>query len=102
MVRKYAPKKDAGTAGKTCNIRGCNNPAIHSLSLEAYESYLKDANLELKSPSEKKILACDAHWKVLKKKKRKDDEIKKVKFDTNTVGKMTGKEIGGKNLKGEP
>jgi hypothetical protein len=98
MVRKYAPKKDAGTAGKTCNIRGCTNPAIHSLSIEGYDTYLKDAGLELKSASEKKILACDVHWKAIKKKKKKDDEIKNLRYAARPKDKIDGKEVGGKEM----
>jgi hypothetical protein len=91
QVRKYAHKAEPGEAdakGKTCNIKGCNSPAVRSLSRELYDEYLKDAGLTLKSDKERKVMPCEAHYKMLKKGKKKDDKISKVKFGVNPASKI--------------
>jgi len=94
QIRKYVHKAGPGEVeakGKTCNIKGCNNPAVRSLSREAYETYLRDAGLELKSDKERKIMPCDAHYKDIKKKKKKDDKVTKAKFSKGAVSKVGAK-----------
>ena len=92
QTRKYVNKKTNSTGtsskAKTCNIKGCSSPAVRSLSRPAYEAYMKDAKLELKSQKERKITPCDQHYKMMKKKKKKDDKIKKVKFNTGSASKV--------------
>jgi hypothetical protein len=98
MIRKYAKKDEAGDAeakGKTCNIKGCNAPAVRSLSKEAFDEYLHDAGLELKSDKERKITPCDEHYKLMKKKKKKDDKITRAKFGPGGFSKVGSKGIGG-------
>lgn len=84
-------QKDAGTTGdakgKACNIKGCKAPAVRSLSRQEYETYLHDAGLQLASDKERKITPCDAHYKALKKGKKKDDKVKRARFDAATPGK---------------
>lgn len=91
QIRKYVHKAEPGEAevtGKTCNIKGCNAPAVRSLSKEVYEEYLQNAGLSLKSDKERKIMPCETHYKVLKKGKKKDDKIAKVKFGANPASKV--------------
>ncbi|MHA1683613.1 MAG: hypothetical protein ACTSUE_21925 [Promethearchaeota archaeon] len=87
--RKYV-KKDNGTSpgksAKTCNIKDCTRPASRSLSRQQYEDYLKDAGLALKSNRERRITPCVEHYKMIKKKKKKDDKINKIRFDARTSG----------------
>ncbi|MBN2152224.1 MAG: hypothetical protein JW839_12305 [Candidatus Lokiarchaeota archaeon] len=97
QIRKYVRKSDGGDAGaqgKTCNIKGCNAPAVRSLSKDLFEEYLRDAGLELKSDKERKITPCDAHYKALKKKKKKDDKIAKVKQGMGAISKVGSRGTG--------
>ncbi|MHA1369005.1 MAG: hypothetical protein ACTSWN_02500 [Promethearchaeota archaeon] len=66
---------------KTCNIRGCNAPSVKTLSRQENEDYLKKAGLALENNKERKIRACDKHYKMIKKFKKKDDKIKKVRYE---------------------
>nr|MDO8115945.1 hypothetical protein [Candidatus Sigynarchaeota archaeon] len=99
QVRKYARKDDDGEhagTGKSCNIKGCTAPAVRSLSREENESYLNDAGLQLKSDKERRITPCEAHYKLIKKKKKNDDKIKKSRFSAQNaprIAKQTGKRI---------
>jgi hypothetical protein len=97
QIRKYVRKdegSDAEAKGKTCNIKGCSAPAVRSLSKEAFEEYLVDAGLELKSDKERKITPCDAHYKAMRKKKKKDDKITKAKHGMGSISKVGSKGIG--------
>mgnify|MGYP006290824995 CR=1 FL=1 len=87
-VRKYVKKSDKSSGKKTCNIKDCNNPAVRSLSRPQYEEYMRDAGLSLKSEKERKITPCDAHYKQIKKKKKKDDKIKKVRHQAGRHSKI--------------
>ena len=76
---------------KHCNIKDCKSLAVRSLSRQEYEEYLKDAGLELKSRKERKIYACELHYKMIKKKKKKDDKINRIRFNARVgVGKIKG------------
>ncbi len=97
QIRKYVRKdegSDAEAKGKTCNIKGCSAPAVRSLSKEVFEEYLIDAGLELKSDKERKITPCDAHYKLMRKKKKKDDKITKAKHGMGSISKVGSKGIG--------
>ena len=94
QVRKYVHKAEPGEAeakGKTCNIKGCNAPAVRSLSKEVYEDYLQSAGLSLKSDKERKIMPCEAHYKMLKKGKKKDDKVTKAKTSLGPASKIGAK-----------
>ncbi|MHA1793701.1 MAG: hypothetical protein ACTSVI_13745 [Promethearchaeota archaeon] len=81
--------KKGGT--RTCNIKDCNKPAVRSLSRQEYETYMKDAGLELKSRKERKIYPCAEHYKMIKKKKKKDDKINRIRFNARVgAGKVKG------------
>jgi hypothetical protein len=97
QIRKYVRKdegSDADAKGKTCNIKGCNAPAVRSLSKETFDEYLKDAGLELKSDKERKIIPCDEHYKLMRKKKKKDDKIAKAIHGSGSISKVGAKGIG--------
>jgi hypothetical protein len=97
QIRKYVRKdegSDADATGKTCNIKGCSAPAVRSLSKEAFDEYLRDARLELKSDKERKITPCDEHYKAMRKIKKKDDKITKAKHGAGSISKVGSKGIG--------
>ncbi len=99
QVRKYAKKGEGEEhqgSGKVCNIKGCTLPAVRSLSREENESYLNDSGLQLKTDKERRITPCEAHYKLIKKKKKGDDKIKKSRFSAQNaprIGKQVGKRI---------
>ncbi len=79
----------------TCNACG-TLPAVRSLSREENESYLNDSGLQLKTDKERRITPCEAHYKLIKKKKKGDDKIKKSRFSAQNaprIGKQVGKRI---------
>lgn len=89
--RKYVRKDPTRSPGKPskskkCNIKGCDKPAVRSLSRQQNEEYLLDAGLELESNRDRRIKPCAEHYKLIKKRKKKDDKIKRLRFDARTSG----------------
>ncbi len=61
--------------GVKCDVQGCNNEAIRSISSDK----VKHAGLHVGS-SEKRVYLCREHYKEFKKKTKKDKTIEKWRY----------------------
>jgi len=70
-------KKDKITPKSiTCNVKGCNNESIHSLSITEWENAISASGLELELNKKiRKFQVCKDHYKILKNVKKKEDKL---------------------------
>ena len=61
--------------GEKCNVSGCNNEAIRSLTADK----VKAAGLNVGN-AEKRAYICKEHYKEFKKKTKKDKTLDKWRF----------------------
>lgn len=71
------------TKGRKCSITGCENISVRSLSEDEYENYVLRANLKYVENRLRKIYVCNKHFKMVKKKKDKNDIHHKKGFLEN-------------------
>ncbi len=74
MLRKY---KITNPKPKWCNIKGCTQNVIRSLSVQEFQQSLTKNGLELKDERDTRIFACEKHAKILMKGRKKSLEIEK-------------------------
>jgi hypothetical protein len=72
---------------RVCSIEGCQKEAARSLSKEKFESILKLLNLALKDDKSPRLFICQEHYKLVKKKNKKESKIVRPKFDKKTDAK---------------
>jgi thymidine kinase len=63
--------------GVKCDVQGCNNEAIRSISTDK----VQHAGLHV-GGSEKRVYLCREHYKEFKKKTKKDKTIDKWRYST--------------------
>ena len=61
---------------KTCDVEGCSVDAVRSISGKKAVPYLK--HLGLKDASKRRLSLCKEHYKVYKKKSKKDRETDRL------------------------
>jgi len=61
--------------GEKCNVSGCNNEAMRSISVDK----VKAAGLSVGS-AEKRAYICKEHYKEFKKKTKKDKTLDKWRY----------------------
>jgi hypothetical protein len=66
--------------GAHCDVDGCNEIAVRSLSKSSAGGSLSDAGLEVKSPGNR-FFICDKHYKRLKKKLKKTRKVESLRFE---------------------
>jgi len=79
-----------GTSKKSdrvCSIEGCENEAARSLSKEKFESILKLLNLALKDDKSPRLFICQEHYKLVKKKNKKESKMVRPKFEKKSDAK---------------
>lgn len=63
-----------------CNVVGCKNPSIHSLSKQEWDSAISKAGLDLElATGSRKFNVCKEHYKAIKNVKKKDEKL--IKHD---------------------
>ncbi len=71
----------AKKSGRLCSIEGCPNEAVRSLSKEKFDSILKLLNLKLKDDKIPRLYICQEHYKLVKKKDKKENKLLRPKFE---------------------
>jgi len=78
MKRKYVQVTEK-SGPKTCCIEGCNDVATRSLSIQEYEGGLGKSGLTMATGKATRLVACDRHYKALRKGVKKDKAIEKIR-----------------------
>lgn len=66
---------------RVCSIEGCRGEVERSLSIEKYESILKQANLKMRESKIRRLYVCHDHYKLLKKYTKKETKAAHPKFE---------------------
>ncbi len=77
----------AKKSGRVCSIEGCQNEAARSLSKEKFDSILKLLSLKLKDDKTPRLFICAEHYKLVKKKDKKENKLLRPKFDKKSNAK---------------
>ncbi|TDA37677.1 MAG: hypothetical protein DSO08_05250 [Candidatus Methanomethylicota archaeon] len=60
--------------GQPCSVKGCNEPAVRSLS-PSYSSFLVRAGLDVTESS--RLYLCESHYKKLKKLRSEEEKLER-------------------------
>ncbi len=74
-------------SGRVCSIEGCSNEAARSLSKEKFDSILKLLNLKLKDDKTPRLYICQEHYKLVKKRDKKENKLLRPKFEKKSDAK---------------
>ncbi len=74
-------------SGRVCSIEGCKNQAARSLSKEKFDSILKLLNFKLKDDKIPRLYICAEHYKLVKKRDKKENKILRPKFEKKSNAK---------------
>ncbi len=80
----------AKKSGRVCSIEGCQKEAARSLSKEKFDSILKLLSLDLKDDKTPRLYICAEHYKLVKKKNKKENKILRPKFEKKSNTKAYG------------
>ncbi len=77
----------AKKSGRVCSIEGCTNEAARSLSKEKFDSILKLLSLKVKDDKIPRLYICAEHYKLVKKRDKKENKLLRPKFEKKSGAK---------------
>ena len=65
--------------GISCNVVGCNERAMHSISIDKMQDVMQALGLKLDIKTSRRVYLCEKHYKEVKKHLKKTKKIEKWK-----------------------
>jgi len=65
--------------GVNCSVIGCNERALHSLSIDKVQEAIRTIGLKLNIKTSRRVYLCEKHYKEIKKQLKRMKKVEKWK-----------------------